>query len=160
MSAELNIYKAVTFTKNGVTTEFGSLVTPCSTVTLDGDTNQRSGGTLAAAETIVIWAWTSGKPDFAAVVIQSDGILDVGLKLDKPTSDDDSTALTTYVNYQTFQIESHGPCILTSDQGRVSLSATAKSTTSLTSSTEGKVYEISLRNNGGTDVDWEAVIFN
>lgn len=160
MSAELNIYKAVTFTKGGVTTEVGSLIEPCQTVTLDGDVNERRGGTLAAGEEVILWAWSSGKPDFAAVVIQADDILDVGIKADKPTSSTDSTALTTYVNYQTVQIESHGPFILTSDEARVSLSATAKSTTSLSSSTEGKVYEIKLRNNGADDVDYEAWIFN
>lgn len=160
MSAELSFYSGVVFTKDGQTTAFGSLSTPVKTVTLTGDVNRRNGGALAASTEVTLWMYSSSQPDFSALAIQSDGILDVEIKADKPTSSSDSTALGTYVNYQTVQIESHGWFVLTGDQARVSVSATAKSSSSLSSSTQGKVYEVKLRNNGTSTVNWEAVVFN
>lgn len=160
MSAELSIYVGAVYTKDGKSYQYGSLSVPVQVVTLDGDANLPMSGTLAASEEVTLWSWSSGKPDFTAIIIQSSDVLDLGWKCDKPTSDTDSTALGTYVNYQTIQIEGHGPHIFTADQARVSVSATAKSSTSLSSSTQGKVYEIKLRNNGSDDVDYEAHIFN
>ena len=52
--------------------------------------------------------------------------VDVELKLDKPTSSTDDTAATTYVNYQTIQVESHAPLVLSADQGKVDVNATAR----------------------------------
>lgn len=148
MSATLSVYWSAIVTENGVSREFGSLLVPVTTSTIDGDMTDELEFTVAASSTVTLWSYSASKPDFVLAVISTDGTVEVGWKADKPTSSTDDTALGTYINYQTVQVESHAPLFLSADQAKVDLSATAKSTSSIAASTQGKIYELQARNNG------------
>lgn len=144
MSATLNFYWAATVTESGITRQIGSLTRPVATNTIDGDLFDQLEFAIPASTTVTLWAYSTSKPDFVLAIIETDGAVDVELKLDKPTSSTDDTAATTYVNYQTIQVESHAPLVLSADQGKVDVNATAKNSSSI-AGTQGKVYEIRVR---------------
>lgn len=160
MSAELSVFLGITYTRDGVTRQYGSLESPIRTVTLDGDFADETEFAIAASTTVDVWAYAAGKPDFALLTVQSDGALEVCVKMDAPTSSTDLTALTTHVNYHNFQIESHAPFILSSDNGRVEANATAKNSNGIGAATSGKVYLVQIRNNGTTERKATVRVFN
>lgn len=160
MSAQLSVFLGITYTRDGVTRQYGSLESPIRTVTVDGDFADETEYAIAASTTLTVWAYAAGKPDFTLMTIQSDGALEVNVQLDAPTSSTDATAAGTNVNHRNFQIESHAPFILSSDNGRVEVSATAKSSNSIASSTSGKVYLVQIRNNGTTERKATVRVFN
>jgi len=148
MSARLNFFYGITYTRDGVTREYGSMTQPVAEVSLDGDFADEQEFSIAAATTVTVYTYSAGKPDFALMVLEGDGPLDVELKLDSPTSTTDKTALGTYINYVGWEMDAHAPLVISSDQGRVQLSATARSSANIASATEGAVYEVKVRNNG------------
>lgn len=159
MSATLNVYWAVVVTENGVSRSFGSLLTPVSTSTIDGDQTDCMEFTVAASTTVEVWAYSASKPDFVLMVLEPSATLELQVKTDKPTSSTDDTAAGTYINYQTVQMEAHAPFLLSADQGKVDLSATAKSTSSI-NGTQGKIYAVSVRNNGTASASVKVTTIN
>lgn len=159
MSATLSVYWAVSLTENGMTRQFGSLKTPVSSSTIDGDQTDTQEFTIAASTTVEVWAYSASKPDFSLMVIEPSATLEVQVKTDKPTSSTDDTAAGTYINYQTVQMEAHAPFMLSADQGKVDLSATAKSSSSI-AGTQGKVYAVSVRNNGTASASVKVTTIN
>lgn len=151
MSSTFRFFWAAGMTKDGLDFENGSMVDPVLEVSLPGTYSQPKviPFTCPINTTLTLWAYSAGDPDFTCALIQSEGCLDGELKCDKPTSASDKTALGTYVNYNAFHVDEEAPHVITSQSVRVSLSATAKSSSSI-AGTAGYVYEIHIRNN---DVD-------
>jgi len=161
MSAELNIYDAISYRRTGLGGfQAGSVTDPVAAVTVDGNFFDAQEFTLDEGESATVWTYSSAKPDFDVLRITADGDATVQVKTDKPTSTTDPTALGTYINYQSLPLKSYQPTYLAVDGYLVNLSATAKSTEPLTAGVDGRAYEVKVRNDGEDTITIKVVVAN
>jgi hypothetical protein len=167
MTATLRNFWAASVTNGAQTFEVGNLNAPLEEVTIPGTYPRPKiiPFTCPISTKMTLWAYASGvDPDFScAVLVTSNGCIDVETKCDAPTSASNKDPLGTYINYNSAHVEPDVPWT-SKQEVRVSLSATAKSASSIGSAQAGFVYQINVQNNNdantGAAISGTLYLFN
>ena len=170
MASTLSFFVAFARKLAGVVTDFGSLVTPISEVTLtDGSTLIDSEITIAAGAQVTLWNWadTSGFELFYLRILSGAANLDLGIRTDVPTSLTDQTPLSTGP-WGLAALSTTGCFVLTSDRQLYNPTAASQTgdtggyptawTLTGSSTVTGTISKVTAKNNTGAAIRVQRIV--